>query len=91
MIDFVPDALKRFIHIAQSTLSTMLYSDYRMQSEDLKLCPTIDYQSLCRFINIASQNENMQEVVKRATAWQSVYADHKEKIEKDSSENGMSL
>ena len=44
VIDFVPDALKRFIHIAQSTLSTMLYSDYRMQSEDLKLCPTIDYQ-----------------------------------------------
>ena len=58
---------------------------------DSNFGPTIDYQSLCRFINIASQNENMQEVVKRATAWQSIYAEHKEKIEKDSSENSMSL
>lgn len=44
-IDFVPDALKRFLNVAETTSSTMLYSDYRVSKEnDVMLYPTIDYQ-----------------------------------------------
>lgn len=45
-IDFVPDALKRFLNVAEATLCTMLYSDYRVSKEnDVMLYPTIDYQA----------------------------------------------
>ena len=44
-IDFVPDALKRFLNVAETTSSTMLYSDYRVAKEDaIMLYSTIDYQ-----------------------------------------------